>query len=72
MIASHIVVEEVGILWEGGINSGRVEYSLHVEKGGIFWEGGINSGSVTYKCSKGIRFWGRREGYIIRASYVDV
>ena len=44
-----MVVENEGIFWEGGVDSGRVAY-ICVENGGIFWEGGVDSGRVVHSC----------------------
>ena len=45
MVGSHIVVEKGGILWQEGVDSGRVAYRCLKEESyiqrrkGRFWEG---------------------------------
>ena len=39
----------MGVLWEGGIDSGRIADRCS-KGGGIFWEGGVDSGSIAYSC----------------------
>ena len=57
---SHIVVEKVGIFWEGVVDSGRVAHMNWLRKGVYSGKEGYILGGSHIVVEKGGIFWGER------------